>query len=119
MTERVIVPEADAKLKPCPFCGSPHIRLHDNDWCTPVEWSLHCDGCGFHGPSNTDKKRLFDFWNNRASPNAGEVSAEEVELATRAAFNSMPWEEYSDFDRQNYIHTIERALSSLGIKVGG
>ena len=50
-----------------------------------------------------------------ASPASGKVSEADVEKAARAAFNSLPWEEYSNFDRQNYIHMIERALASLGL----
>lgn len=61
-----------------------------------------------------------------ASPNAGEVSAEELEKAAKAIWDRAnedgtdpEWDELTDFNKEQGRDLARAALSSLGIKVGG
>jgi len=51
------------RLLPCPFCGAAP-KLHDCDWCEPVEWSVIC-ACGSSIHGSTDKAVAIAAWNKR------------------------------------------------------
>jgi len=55
-------------LKPCPFCGSKHLRVKVGDFCCWVE----CDDCEAEGPflilrgSKRIREKGIKAWNTRA-----------------------------------------------------
>ena len=54
------MPAEEAKLLPCPFCGSEaHIHYTPDD----VAWWVTCDKCEADGPWGND---CVDKWNRRA-----------------------------------------------------
>lgn len=65
---------ADIELKPCPFCGSKHIRLGQIRYFDEVFAECgNCDAsiCGSYDESNviTDKQKraaAAELWNRRA-----------------------------------------------------
>ena len=58
-----------SKLLPCPFCGG-RAELHETDWCTPPEYSVHClnHKCRAWGGLGTNKAKTIAAWNRREKP---------------------------------------------------
>jgi len=55
----------DDELKPCPFCGSKDIQIHD--WASAqILPFVACDECGAAGPSDRDALEAQELWNLRA-----------------------------------------------------
>ncbi len=71
-------------LEPCPFCGSSGA-LHDNDWCEPPMWSVHCTAgdCFASVREAVTPADAIAAWNRRSLPNRDAV----VEECARVAEN--------------------------------
>lgn len=52
------------ELKPCPFCGSPSIRLY-----LAIEWWCFCEGCKATTAMCSNRQDAVDHWNMRNPPN--------------------------------------------------
>lgn len=74
----------EAKLKPCPFCGTiPHFKLKSNcltDTSKGVDFTVYCQGCGIEFPQKFSFKIEFDLEN----PTGIKYVADEREKAAEA-----------------------------------
>jgi len=50
---------------PCPFCGSHHLGLRDNEDLS--KWSVVCE-CGALGPTCNSELDAIEAWNKAAKP---------------------------------------------------
>lgn len=49
------------ELKPCPFCGSQHVKaVYDYTYV----WKVVCS-CGSQGPFSSNRETAIDDWNRR------------------------------------------------------
>lgn len=55
-------------LKPCPFCGSARVSVHDmrDDWDAAV--AVVCRNCDVRGPVDDVETVAVRAWNRRADP---------------------------------------------------
>ena len=61
--------DKEPKLKPCPYCGSTHLRYEQYGGVCVV-----CNVCGTSGPTGADDKEAAQYWNNRRNPVKTEVN---------------------------------------------
>ena len=69
----------DNALKPCPFCGSDLVLVHETDWSTPPTWSAHCCNkeCPLNGAKFT-RAAAIAAWNTR-TPTPTPPASDQVE----------------------------------------
>jgi Lar family restriction alleviation protein len=53
-------------LKTCPFCGGEPL-VHENDWCEPPEFSVHCESCIASTLGSADRMQAIAAWNRRTT----------------------------------------------------
>ena len=57
------------KLEPCPFCGSPDVRIVRA--LSPRSRSVYCGQCEAEGPHGESGEKAVKLWNTRKpSPDA-------------------------------------------------
>lgn len=105
MTDRVILPANKV------YRDWPEDAPGENG-----KYQCVCHSCGSLFIGN---KRRITCRVCAASPNAGEVSEAELEKAAAAAFNSVPWDQMPLPEKVSAVYAIQRALSAIGLKVGG
>jgi hypothetical protein len=68
--------DATVGLRPCPFCGTKRIRIHE--WIFGAVVICECGGRGPEGCSETKIAMACDLWNRREQPNdQGQLRREE------------------------------------------
>ncbi len=89
----------EAKLLPCPFCGSGYVKLFRShgEECNQPNWRAWCEMCGSTGNKSNKKKDAIINWNRRALPTAPpEPMSEEVKEALDCLEGRMTHAEGSD-----------------------
>jgi Lar family restriction alleviation protein len=92
-------------LRPCPFCGSEHVRLRENP-LREMAW-VACIDCGLQSPTETGT-RLVDakaYWNKRV------VSYDEMLASVRRYIFCMEWEGVRGED--NWLDRVDQAMADL------
>jgi len=76
------------KLKPCPFCGSENLRIHNG---REVKYG-YCTDCGAMAGWGGSEKAAVEKWNTRRTPDPVKVAlAEALEaLLYKHAGNEKP-----------------------------
>ena len=54
-----------AKLKPCPFCGSVDVKVH-NPYFTDNYYMVQCYGCNCNTALYKTVNQAVEAWNRRA-----------------------------------------------------
>lgn len=100
--------ETMTELKPCPFCGSPHVA----DRYVRDGQQVFCTDCGasappaFHGPNGDTEERATNAWNRRA-PAPTDVGDDLV-----GRLRTTPWK-YGDQIERQAANRIEQQAATI------
>ena len=64
----------EAKLKPCPFCGSTDLRFEQY-----VGVCVTCNHCGVSGACCEDEDEAVENWNRRANTKKSEITVRPIQ----------------------------------------
>jgi Lar family restriction alleviation protein len=66
-------------MTPCPFCGNPDVEVGSDKDSSREFYFAFCNGCEAEGPTDYDRDKAIERWNQRLTYGDWESSQEEVQ----------------------------------------